>query len=75
MTETPFKTYVCRYYHNRSWWGLNIMAADLEDAKARVAKLGNLQLQGELVAGIPANVPCSGLYVRLRTWLANCLQS
>lgn len=55
--EAPFKTYVCRYYYEGSWWGLNIMARDHEDAERRVAKLGNLQLQGELKMTIPAIAP------------------
>lgn len=53
VAAAQFKTYVCRYYHNSSWWGLDIKAADLADAEARVAKLGNLQLQGELKMTIP----------------------
>lgn len=73
--NTPnFKTYVCRYYHNGSWWALNIMAEDAADAEARVAKLGNLQLQGELKGTIPAG-PGAAFFVRaicaLRNWITS----
>lgn len=56
--------YVCRYYHDGAWWGLNISARDLADAEARVAKLGNLQLEGELKMTIP---------VRSGAWLPNLI--
>lgn len=68
--EEPFKTYVCRYFHNGSWWGLNITADDWQDAEARVAKLGNLQLEGELMATIPAK-PGVGLLVRALCTIRN----
>lgn len=71
--SAPFKTYACRYYHDGSWWMLEIMAPDWADAEARVAKLGNLQLQGEVVAKIPAHIG-AGLFVRaitaIRNWLS-----
>lgn len=74
MSSADFKTYVCRYYHDGSWWGLDIHARDLADAKARVAKLGRLQLQGELKGTIPA-LPCAGWFVQalcaVRNWWNN----
>lgn len=48
------REFCCRYFHDGSWWGLNINAYDSADAAARVAKLGNLQLLGELMLTIPA---------------------
>jgi hypothetical protein len=65
MSERSTKEYVCRYYHDGSWWGLEITAYDNADAEARVAKLGNLQLQGELMMTIPAN--------RCRPWIADII--
>lgn len=64
------KTYVCRYYHDGSWWALDITAYDQADAEARVAKLGNLQLQGKLIAKIPA-VRGAGLFTRLLCYVHN----
>ena len=55
----PTKEYVCDYYHDGSWWGLNIHAYNIEDAEARCKKLGNLRLQGELILSMPA-YPCTG---------------
>src|SRR2546423_96649 len=61
--ERGTKPYCCRYYHDGGWWGLEIHAFDDDDAQARAAKLGNLQLLGELKATIPAK-PGAGLLVR-----------
>lgn len=69
------KTFVCRYYHNGSWWALNITAANWADAEARASKLGNLQLLGELHASIPAEIPAAGIIVRLWTALMNLLRA
>lgn len=71
-TRGQFKTYVCRYYHKGSWWSINIMAEDVADAEARVAKLGNLQLQGELMGTIPA-WPGAGWLVRAICGIKNAL--
>lgn len=68
MPEKPFKTFVCHYYHAGSKWGLNITAADREDAEARVKKLGNLKLDGELIATYP--VPL-GWWCKFRVLLRN----
>jgi hypothetical protein len=64
------REYVCRYYHDGAWWGLNIHAYDMADAEARVAKLGNLQLNGELLMTIHA-VPGGNWIPRLICWVRN----
>lgn len=72
MSEPSFREYCCQYYHDGSWWCLNIQARDEADAEARVAKLGKLgklQLLGELQLVVPAKSPA--WFVRLLTWLAN----
>lgn len=71
-TDTTWKTYTCRYFHEGRWWGVDIMAPSFEDAEARVQKLGNLQLLGEVAMQIPAN-PATGLLVRVWVALRNCL--
>ena len=68
-----WKTYVCRYYHNGKWWGLDLRAEGDDDADERVRKLGNLQLLGELKATIPARLPASGLAVRFLTAFRNLI--
>ena len=67
--SAKFKTYCCRYYHDGTWWALDIKAADWADAEARVNKLGNLQLQGELVMTIPGWMPC--WMIRFTCWVRN----
>lgn len=69
------KTFVCRYYHDGKWWALNITAKDVSDAQQRVARLGNLQLLGELHASIPARVPAAGVIVKLWTGFMNLWRS
>lgn len=71
MVDVDWKVYVCRYYHDGKWWGLEITARDDADAEARMKKLGNLQLLGELKATIPAQIPCAGLIARIWTALRN----
>ncbi len=73
MVDGEWKEYVCRYYHDGKWWGLNVIAQNDEDAEARVAKLGNLQLLGELKGTIPAQIPGAGLLVRLWTTIKNII--
>lgn len=68
--EKPHKTYVCHYYHDGSKWGLNITAADWEDAEARVKKLGNLHLDGELKATYPISL---GWWCKLSVAIRNFL--
>jgi hypothetical protein len=58
------KTYACRYYHDGKWWALDLVAQSDNDAQARVKKLGNLQLLGEVKMQIPA-WQGAGLFARL----------
>jgi hypothetical protein len=69
--NTNWKTYTCRYYHDGSWWGLDVVARDDDDAEARVRKLGNLQLLGEVKMTIPASTPSA--LVRSIVWIRNLL--
>jgi hypothetical protein len=71
MISTSTKEYVCEYYHDGRWWCLNIHAKDDKDAEARVAKLGNLRLLGELGGTIPACLPGARFIVRLLVMLKN----
>lgn len=65
-----WKTYTCRYYHDGSWWGLDIVATSDADAEERARKLGNLQLLGEVVARIPAG-RAGGFFVSARVGIMN----
>lgn len=66
-----FKTYECRYFHNGKWWAVEITAQSYADAEARVCKLGNLQLCGEVVMHLPGRTP--SWLVRFMVWLRNAL--
>jgi hypothetical protein len=74
MSHTPIdvdvvsKTFLFRYFHNGSWWTLEIPGTNREDAQARVNKLPLAQYQGELMLTIPANL---GLITRCTCWLRN----
>lgn len=61
--ERKTKPFVCRYFHDGVWWGLDLHAYDAADVEARVNKLGNLQVLGELKGRIPA-VPAAGWFVQ-----------
>jgi hypothetical protein len=63
------KPFLCSYYHDRATWSVEIMAYDWDDARARVAKLGFLRLDGELMATIPVRVGClAKLWCRVANW-------
>jgi len=62
--KEEWKTFACRYYHDGKWWALDLVAQSHDDAQARVKKLGNLQLLGEVKIQIPA-WPGAGLFARL----------
>lgn len=51
--EPMYRAYCCTYEHEGSRWCLEIRARDWADAEARVARLGSLRLEGELMASIP----------------------
>jgi hypothetical protein len=59
-----WKTYACRYYHDGKWWALDLAAQNNDDAQARIKKLGNLQLLGEVKMEFPA-WRAAGLFARL----------
>lgn len=69
MNEKPCKKYCCEYFHDGSWWGIEITAYDWADAEIRAKKM-SLQLLGEYYATIPA-VTTAGFLVRFITWLKN----
>lgn len=65
-----FRTYVCRYFHNNSWWSLDLIASDDSDAESRVSKLGRLQLLGQKMAEIPV-FPAAGFLIKATCWIIN----
>ena len=55
--------FLASYYHDGSWWVVDIYAADFDDAEV-ICKAHNLRLDGEHVMTIPA---VGG------SWLANLI--
>ena len=68
--EQETKQYACRYFYDGDWWDVLIYAYDWEDAEDRCKKIGNIQLEGEVVMSIP-NFPGSGVVARLVCWFRN----
>ena len=58
--ERPCQVYDCSYQHDGSTWGVRITAYDWDDARERVAKLGSLRLEGELVATVRCTSETAG---------------
>ena len=63
-----FKTYLFEYFHDGSWWQVEIPATDMDDAQARINKLPLAKPVGELVAKLP---PGGGLIASCLCWLRN----
>jgi len=58
------KKYVCRYFHNGSWWTIQIDALDYSAAEARAERLGCLEILGELGGTIDARSPGASFFTR-----------
>lgn len=57
------KKFLAQYFHDGSWWSVDIYAIDFADAEAICKKL-NLQLDGEHIMTIPA---CAGAGIFVKT--------
>lgn len=66
----PYKTYLFEYFHEGATWSIEIPAASLEDAQARIRKLPWAKPVGELVAKVPAGYGL-GWIARAVCWLRN----
>lgn len=53
MMKSDFRTYLFRYSHAGSHWGLEIQAESPEDAQQRLSRLAFATYQGEVVAKVP----------------------
>ena len=64
------KTFLVRYRHEGAEWGFDLMARDLDDAKARLSQLALGRIDGELVMRVPAATgPLAALIVGIRNGL------
>ena len=53
--DEPLTKHLFTYRHDGSSWGFEIQAADMQDAKDRVAKLAFATYEGEVFAKLPAS--------------------
>jgi hypothetical protein len=52
--EKEFSTYLVSYRHDGAEWNLELKAASVQDAQARLSKLVFGRVDGELIATVPA---------------------
>ncbi len=71
MATLRNKKFLVSYYHDGSWWGIELFAADWQDAEV-ICKAHNLTLDGEHVATIPAGAGAwlPNLIIRIRNAFA-----
>lgn len=77
--KCDWPTFLCSYRYQGSEWSFDLLAEDLEDAKARLQAIRALgQVDGKLEMKIPLN-PATSIFVRvivyLRNWLFGALAS
>jgi hypothetical protein len=63
-----YKTFLYKYFHEGSWWVVEISATNDDDAQARINKLPLAQPMGVLVMKLPAS---TGVLARLLCWARN----
>lgn len=66
-----YKVFLFKYFHDGSWWHIEIPATTMDDAQARIRKLPLAQPLGEMVAKLPAS---AGLFARCYCWLRNFMR-
>jgi len=66
-----YSVYLFEYFHEGSWWMLEIPATSPEDAEARLNKLPQAQYLGEGVMRIPAK---AGFFAPALCWVRNLLR-
>lgn len=69
----PTKWFTGTYRHDGKTWSIRFKAYDWGDAEARIAALGETELDGELVGEIPADLPGAGRWARVICVLGNSL--
>ena len=54
MASCKYKTFLVSYRHDGAEWNIELPARDYDDARARLARLPHANIDGELVATVPA---------------------
>ena len=63
-----WNTYMFDYYHDGSWWSIDICARSIEDARERLNKLPQAKLAGEVYLTLPVEL---GWLAKLIVWWRN----
>lgn len=70
MINKETRKFLCSYYHDGSDWSMTIDAYDVEDAQARVKKLGFLRYDGEVIFSVSSNLGWfANLVCKIRNFL------
>jgi hypothetical protein len=57
MSQSPkYRTYLFEYFHEGSWWSVELPATSMDDAQARMNKMPLAKPVGELYANIPVRL-------------------
>lgn len=68
------RTFLVRYNYAGAEYGLEILAKDADEARARIARLSYAKLDGELVATVPAVLgPVATVAAAIRNGIARLL--
>lgn len=68
MSHEDWKTFLFEYYHDGSWWTLEIPATSQEDAMDRLKKLPLAKCLGTLEMKVPVEL---GIFARVFCWYRN----
>lgn len=71
MKDSDYRVYLFEYFHDGSWWSVEISATSPADAQERMNKMPLAKYLGTLEMKIPAYVPGGGWFVRLWCWWKN----
>jgi hypothetical protein len=70
------KTFLIRYRYNGADWCIHMPAEDFDDAKARLARLTNAKIDGEVMLTIPAFTgPLASILVGFRNTVSRLLKT
>ncbi len=64
----PNREFLFTYHFGGKSWGTSVFATTPAEAREKIKTVGMARYDGELVARIPAAVPCAGVLARLICW-------
>ena len=66
--DAGYKTYLVEYYHEGSWWSLEIPATCEEDVRKRLLQIRNAKVLGTVELRVPVS---GGFFVKTACWVQN----